>query len=189
MLQNPSRLNKELRLKLNLGCGQQKLPEHVNVDSQPLENPDLVVDLGREVWPWPDNSVDSAVASHVLEHLPGQSFFHFLKELYRVCKPGATVEIVLPHPRHDIFLQDPTHARPVMPGTLAMFSKAYVEGLAAKGQSLTPFYKYISVDFDLTNVRYVFDASVDMGDPELSWKAKHLNNIIFEWQATLVAVK
>lgn len=70
-----------------------------------------------------------------------------------------------------------------------MFSKAYVDGMAAQGLTLTPLGKHNGVDFDLTNVRYVFDASVDMADPELAWKAKHLSNIVFEWRATLVAVK
>jgi hypothetical protein len=176
-------------LKLNLGCGRKKLEGHVNVDSQPLESPDVVCDLGVEVWPWEDNSVDGAVATHVLEHLPGETFFHFLRELHRVCKPGAQVEVLLPHPRHDIFLNDPTHVRPVMPGTLAMFSKRYVEALAEKQQFLTPFYKYNKIDFDMTRVRYWFDQSVDKDDPDLEWKAKHLNNIVFEWGTTLTVVK
>lgn len=166
-----------------------KLDGYVNVDSQPLVNPDVVVDLGAASWPWWTDSVDHVVASHVLEHLPGDAFFHFLRELYRVCKPDATVDIALPHPRHDIFLNDATHCRAVMPGTLAMFSKRHVEALAAKGDFLTPFYKYHGVDFDMPTVRYAFDASVDMNDPELMWKAKHLNNIIFEWTATLTVKK
>ena len=184
-----SHLHRGSRLKLNLGCGRRKLLGYVNVDAQAMEDPDVVCDLGIEQWPWADNSVDAALASHVLEHLPGESFFHFLRELYRVCKAGATIDVVLPHPSHDIFLNDATHARAVMPGTLAMFSKHYVETLAKKGLFLTPFYKYHGVDFSMPKVMYTFDAAVDKDDPELEWKAKHLRNIIFEWSATLTVVK
>ena len=165
------------------------MPGYVNVDVQSMENPDVVCDLGTDVWPWADSSVDEAIASHVLEHLPGETFFHFLRELYRVCKPGATVEIVLPHPSHDIYLNDPTHCRSVMPGTMAMFSKRYVETMAAKGSFLTPFYERCGVDFDIRTVRYTFDPAVDKDDPELEWKAKHLRNIIFEWSTTLTVIK
>jgi hypothetical protein len=177
-------------MKLNLGCGKRKMNGWVNVDSQPMENPDVVLDLAAEVWPWADNSVDEVFASHMMEHiLPGAPFFHFLKELYRVCCNGAQIKVILPHPSHDIFLNDPTHVQAIMPGTLAMFSKSYVESMAAKGDILTPFYRYIGVDFLIEKVHYRFGPDVDLEDPELEWKAKHLRNIIFEWQTTLTAVK
>jgi len=176
-------------MKLNLGCGGKKLPGWVNVDSQPMEDPDAVADLTTP-WPWPDSSVDEVFASHVIEHIaPVGPFMHFMSELWRVCKPGAKVEIILPHPRHDIFLSDPTHVHAVMPGTLVMFSKKYTEALALKGQKLTPFWKYLGVDFDMGTVRYWFDPAVDKNDPELEWKAKHLSNVIFEWGTTLTVVK
>jgi hypothetical protein len=97
--------------------------------------------------------------------------------------------VILPHPRHDIFLQDPTHVHAVMPGTMAMFSKKYAEMLAEKGQQLTPFWKYFKIDFDLGVIRYTFAEGIKADDPELSWKAKHLNNVIIEWEAVLTAVK
>lgn len=177
-------------LRLNLGCGKRKLNGWVNVDSQPMEDPDIVVDLSVNVWPWADNSVDEVFASHMMEHIPaGAPFFHFLKELWRVCKPGAVVKIILPHPMHDIFLQDPTHVQAIMPGTMAMFSKRHVETLAAKGDFLTPFYKYLGIDFNIDKVSYAFANDVDIEDPELEWKAKHLRNIIFEWHMGLTVVK
>lgn len=176
--------------KLNLGCGSKKLPGWVNVDAQPMEDPDVVVDIGREIWPWPDNSVDEALASHVIEHIPpAEPFFHFMRELHRVSKPGAKTYVILPHPRHDIFLQDPTHVHAVMPGTMAMFSKKYAERLAENGQQLTPFWKYFNIDFDFGDVKYAFSEGISADDPELSWKAKHLSNVIFQWEAELTAVK
>lgn len=120
--------------------------------------------------------------------MPDDTFFFFLQELYRVCKSGAKVLCILPHPSHDIFLNDPTHVRAVMPGTLAMFSKRYVEGAAKAGNVLTPFYKHYGVDFDINTVTYSYDPSVK-DDPDLEWKSKHLRNVIYEWRTTLTVIK
>lgn len=148
--------------------------------------PDVVCDLGGAPWPWPDNSVDEAVASHVLEHLTTAQLFHFMRECYRVMKAGAILSVTLPHPQHDLFLGDPTHQRPVMPGTLAMFSKRYFDDLAGRGLHITPFWKLLGVDFYLEpRIAYVFEAGVDPSDPDLEWKCKHLNNIIREWSGKL----
>lgn len=150
----------------------------------------MCCDLGAERWPFEDNSVDEALAEHVLEHLPGESFFHFMRELYRVLKPGGTVKVLLPHPRHDIFLSDPTHCRAVMPGTLMMFSRGQMASLREKGIRLTDFGERCGVDFYMDPVvHYEFDAAVDLDAPDLAWQAKRLNNIIKEWSTTLRAVK
>jgi len=177
-------------IKLNLGCGSKKLPGFVNVDAQPMEDPDVVVRLDTDRWPWNDNSVEAVEASHVIEHIaPVEPFFHFMRELHRVCANGARVHITLPHPSHDIFLQDPTHQHAILPGTLAMFSKKYAEMLAKHGHQLTPFWKYFNIDFDMGPVRYTFDPAVDGSDPDLEYKARHCRNIIKEWETTMVVCK
>ena len=154
-----------------------------------MEAPDAVVDLAKDRWPWADNSVSEVLAEHLLEHLSTEGFMHFMQELHRVCKNGAKIKVLLPHPRHDIFLNDPTHVRPIMPATFFGFSRKHMEALARKGLILTPFYKYLSVDFDLSSTMYWFDEGVSKNDPELEWKIKHLNNIVFMWGTTLTAVK
>jgi len=177
-------------MRLNLGSGGAKLPGWTNVDCETFENPDVVCDLGREIWPWRNSSVDEARASHLLEHLPGESFFHFLRELYRVLKPNAPVHLILPWPRHDIFLNDPTHVRAVMPATMVMFSRKYIRMLAEQGKFLTDFGARNKIDFELDpKILYKFSDGVDTNDPELAWKAAHLNNIIFEWHGTMRAIK
>lgn len=178
---------------LNLGCGRKKLEDHINVDFESIEGPDVVCDLGREVWPWPDNSVDGATASHLLEHLPGDTFVHFLQQLYRVCKNGALVNLVLPHPRHDIFLNDPTHVRPVMPATILLLSPRYVKLMEKSGLFLTDFGTRWGVNFELDpKILYKFDPTIDtkLTQPtELEWMAKHYSNIILEWLGTMKVVK
>ena len=113
-------------MRLNLGCGDKRMPGWRNVDKIAMCNPDEVVDLERLPWPWPDDSVEEILLSHVLEHI-GQTpdvYLGIIKEIYRVCRDGAKITIVVPHPRHDHFLQDPTHVRVVTPEGLNMFSQA-----------------------------------------------------------------
>ena len=42
---------------------------YVNVDANQDCSPDEVANLEDLPWPWPDNSVDQIVMTHVLEHL------------------------------------------------------------------------------------------------------------------------
>lgn len=180
-------------LQLNLGCGLKKLPGFVNVDCEPSVAPDVATDLAYRKWPWAESSVDRVICSHLLEHI-GDGFFFFLQELYRVCRPGAVVHIAVPHPRHNIFLQDPTHVRPVMPETFLGFSKQYCEEQAAKGCYYTPFWKLHGVNFHFDSAHYVIDPNIPMdlqqkAQADLRYYEQHFNNVVYEIQFDLKVVK
>ena len=102
-------------MKINLGSGSKILKGYVNVDKFQYYNPDVVHDLEKFPYPFEDNSIDEILLSHVLEHI-GQNpdvFNNIIKELYRICKNNSIVDIRVPHPRHDDFISDPTHVRPI----------------------------------------------------------------------------
>jgi len=144
-------------MKLNLGSGQNPLEGFVNVDK--YGTPDLVCDLEAFPWPWQTGSVDEVVISHVLEHL-GQSpdvFIGVMKELYRVCRAGALVRIRVPHPRHDFFLTDPTHVRPILPATFALFSKRHNRDWGRAGAANSPLALYHDVDFEIEEHSLLLD--------------------------------
>lgn len=145
-------------MKLNLGSGKTPREGWVNVDLTPACNPDVVWNLEQTPWPWPSNSVDEVLLSHVLEHLGADPnvYIAIVKELYRVCQDGARITIVVPHPRHDYFLFDPTHVRPITPNGLEMFSQR--ENLRAIGMHAanTPLGIYSEVDFEITSVEPVY---------------------------------
>jgi len=147
-------------MRLNLGCGNSKLPGFVNVDKMAACQPDQVVDLERVPWPWPDDSVEEVMLSHVLEHLGATAgaYFAVIKELYRVCRDGAKVTVVVPHPRHDSFLADPTHVRVVTPLGLELFSQTRNREWQEKGFANTPLGLYLGVDFAITAVNMLPDA-------------------------------
>jgi predicted SAM-dependent methyltransferase len=90
-------------MKLNLGCGHNRLQGWTNVDMFQECSPDVVVDLESLPWPWADASVERVLFNHSLEHLgqDSRTFLGMMKELYRVCQDGAEIEINVPHPRHE----------------------------------------------------------------------------------------
>ena len=104
----------------SLGC------ETVGVDAEPL-----AVEKARELFPalsfqlanvarlpFEDSSFDKAVAADLVEHLDDQTFRAMLRETKRVLRPGGTLSLYTPNPRHPIerlkardliLAQNPTH--------------------------------------------------------------------------------
>lgn len=144
-------------LKLNLGCGQNHLAGYVNVDR--FGSPDVRHDLEQFPWPWETGSVDEVMFNHVLEHLGATTalYLGIIKELYRVCRADATVVVVVPHPRHEHYLNDPTHVRPITPEGLQLFSKALNRQWAEGRVANTPLGLYLDVDFEVVQAQIVLD--------------------------------
>lgn len=142
-------------MRLNIGCGFNKLPGFVNVDGDALCEPDVVANL-EERWPFEDNSVEYIVANHVLEHL-GETTAKWMglwKEIWRVCKNDARMEIRVPHPRHENFITDPTHVRVILPGTIAMFDQSRnIRDLENHGQE-TKLGLMNGIDLEVTKAGY-----------------------------------
>jgi len=81
--------------KLNLGSGGYKKEGFINLDWNPINNPDVAHDLSKFPYPFPDNHFDYIEASHVLEHLDRP--FSVMKELHRILKPGGKLLVKVPH--------------------------------------------------------------------------------------------
>jgi len=138
-------------MKLNMGCGHNRREGFLNVDMSPECKPDVVCDLEKFPWPWDNDSVDEVVFNHCLEHLGGDPrvFLGIMKELYRVCQPEAVIQINVPHPRHDNFINDPTHVRAITPVLLTLFDKKRNDEWKARGAANSPLAHYLGVDFVL----------------------------------------
>ena len=183
-------------LKLNLGCGEHHKDGCINVDK--YGNPDVLHDLEAFPWPWEDNSVQEVELNHVLEHL-GESaavYFRIIKELYRICKAGARIHIGVPHPRHDDFLNDPTHVRVVTPDGLLLFSKSKNREWVDGGYANSPLGIYLDVDFEIESVNYTLDPvwaeklnKKEITEEYIDQAFRNFNNVVKEIRMVLKVVK
>jgi Methyltransferase domain len=99
-------------LKLDFGCGPNKREGFLGVDAIAFPNVDVVLDVTQTPWPWSDNSVEEAHASHFVEHLTGAQRQTFCNELFRVLIPGGKCTIITPHWASCRAYGDPTHMWP-----------------------------------------------------------------------------
>jgi len=81
--------------KLNLGCGEFPKEGFINVDYFSNSTPDVSHDLNKIPYPFDDDHFELVEADHVLEHLTDP--FGVMGELRRICAPGATIHIRVPH--------------------------------------------------------------------------------------------
>jgi hypothetical protein len=185
-------------MRLNLGCGNHKVDGWLNVDKVAACNPDQIVDLEALPWPWATDSVDEIVLNHVLEHLGAATdiYLGIFKELYRICRNGSRITIVVPHPRHDHFLNDPTHVRPITEIGLLMFSQAANRHWIAAGGADTPLGIYLGIDFETVSVQRrlgePWSGRYERGEissPDLDYAARTHNNVIQHTEIVLRAVK
>jgi SAM-dependent methyltransferase len=112
--------------KLNIGCGRNIRPGWVNVDIAPLPGVDVVADLDdcrRTPLPLADDSADELLLSHVIEHI--RDPLALMQELHRVARPGARMEIRVPHGASDDAYEDPTHVRQYFHHSFGYFSQPY----------------------------------------------------------------
>ena len=174
-------------MKLNLGCGAKLKEGYVNVDKFDYYNVDKVHDLEKFPYPFDDDVVDEILMSHVLEHI-GQDpeiFNNVIKELYRICKNNTLIDIHVPHPRHDNFINDPTHVRPVTVAMLKLYSKAKNELWAKMGAANSPLGLIHNVNFEIVSSNFIFDERIrkkiktgEIKRDELQFYVDHHNNIV-----------
>lgn len=84
-------------IKLNLGCSTRRLPGYVNVDCQPAEAVDVVMDLKEIDKHYEEGTVDVIYISHVLEHFPRHEARDLIKKLYTILKKGGVLRIAVPN--------------------------------------------------------------------------------------------
>jgi SAM-dependent methyltransferase len=120
------------RTRLNLGSGRKYDPTAVNLDVTPDTQPDVVHDLNRFPWPFPNDRFDHLAMHDVLEHL--DDTVRVLEEIHRVCRPGAKVHIVVPHFSSDGAFADPTHKRFFAAGTFGYFTAGHPNNFYTKAR-------------------------------------------------------
>lgn len=145
-------------MKLNIGSGYTRIPGFVNVDDDPLVNPDYSLNLDdvNIRLPFDDNSVSEIRAHHILEHI-GDGFIPLMKEMYRVCEHGAILDIAVPHHFHEVFYGDVTHKRPITISGMNMFSKRVNREHIEKHNSSSGMGLKYDIDFDMIWYDFEYD--------------------------------
>ena len=105
---------------LDVGCGATKYPGSVGLDISPHTAADVVHDLNVRPYPFEDDSFDQVLMQDVIEHVA--SPISVMEEIYRICKPGARVQLRTPHFSSVLAYGDPTHTH--------YFSRIALEQLA-----------------------------------------------------------
>lgn len=142
--------------QLRLGAGIKSDPEALNIDVRNLDGIDIVHDLTRFPWPVEDNQFNIVVARDVIEHIPpirknGKDLLvHFIEEVYRVSKTGATCLFKFPHPDEKHQFGDPTHYRHIKP---SMFTH-FCPNSGRWGKSINTNAKFKMLDNEYINHNY-----------------------------------
>ena len=106
-------------MKISLGAGTEveQGEEWVNVDIVKLPGIQVVHNLMEFPYPFEDASADYIKAKDLIEHLAPYTntneivILEFMKECYRILKPGGTLWIQTPGWQADFLWIDPTHVR------------------------------------------------------------------------------
>lgn len=80
---------------LNLGCGNNIIPDWLNCDDSPVPGA-VYLDCSKS-FPFPSGSFDHVFAEHLIEHMRLPAIEAFLHECHRVLKPGGTIRLVTPN--------------------------------------------------------------------------------------------
>lgn len=162
--------------RLDIACGQNKTPGFFGVDIANLPDVDLVWDLEKFPWPFPDNSVDEAVCNHYIEHT--KDLIAFMNEVYRILRPGAQILIRAPYYNSMRAWQDPTHIRAISEATFLYYNKEW--------RTLNKLTHYpITCDFDFV-FGYDFTPDWAMRSEEAkAFAVRHYTNVVTDIQVIL----
>jgi SAM-dependent methyltransferase len=92
---------------LDIGCGVNKVAGAIGMDANPRTNADVIHDLDKPPYPFPDDEFDVVIGRHVMEHV--REPLAVLGELHRITRPGGVVKILVPHWTNPDWASDLTH--------------------------------------------------------------------------------
>ncbi len=171
---------------LDLACGDNKRPGFLGVDKWKTDSTDYVFDLlGDEAWPIEDSSVDMLHSSHFVEHIPGLARPKFFEECWRILKPGAQFQVIVPYWNSHRAVQDFTHAwPPVCEASFLYFNKTW-----RQNNKLEHGLYDVKADFDFT-YGYSLDPEIHVRNQEYQQLAvKYYTNSVMDLFVTLTARK
>ncbi|MCP4634075.1 MAG: methyltransferase domain-containing protein [candidate division Zixibacteria bacterium] len=92
---------------LDLGCGDEKLPEALGLDVNHRSQADIIHDMNIFPYPFPDQAFDGIRAVSVIEHL--DNILEVMEELHRITRTGGVLKITVPFFTSRYAFTDITH--------------------------------------------------------------------------------
>lgn len=94
---------------LDIGCGNNKYPCSLGMDRVKLPSVDIIHDIEDFPYPFINNSFDTIVMQHVLEHVSKENMANIkiIEEAHRLLRPKGTLIVEIP--LGPCFNFDPTH--------------------------------------------------------------------------------
>lgn len=180
-------------MKINLGSGYKRIEGYLNLDHDPLTNPDYLVDVEHEDLPLATNSVSHITAHHILEHV-GANFLHLIQEMYRVSEPNAEWDIKFPHFRSDLQHMDPTHKRSLTVDQFMLFSKSYNRYHIQQWNSSSGFGLKLDVNIEVIKFKHNplphWEQQFGSMTPEqIAQVGDRFNNVFFETHLIVRVIK
>ena len=81
--------------RLKLGCCSDIKKGYMNLDKSKTKGVDVVHDLDKYPWPFPNNRFDEVYGRDAIEHV--KDLFRAMQEIHRISKNGATVRLIVPY--------------------------------------------------------------------------------------------
>ena len=107
---------------LDIGCYNYKLPGSIGVDLNKGPQVDVVADM--HALPFLTSSIEKIHTRHTLEHVLNPHIC--ISELYRACKPGGRITVIVPHYSNHAYWSDLTHRHPFSVRSFEFFDLEYV---------------------------------------------------------------
>lgn len=118
-----SKYSKDGIVRIDLGCGGNKIPGFIGIDYRKVPGVDIVQDLEETPWALPDACATQIICGHVVEHInPAKfGFIKFMDECWRILKYDGEIMISTPYAGSRGYWADPTHCNPCAIETWAYF--------------------------------------------------------------------
>lgn len=162
-------------LMVNLGCGKDIRIGWENIDQFPGTGVNKVIDFSYDPLPYPDNSVDEILASHVLEHII--NWEALVKEYYRVIIPKGKLTIKVPYMDYG-----PFHVRYFNKTSLNGFTYEPMgehSGLEFDGKQMFKIVKFSFTKYKKYNYHFKKYFGINWGIPtqpeELTWQLEKMD--------------
>ena len=147
-------------VKLDLACGANKQQGgFIGMDMFPYPGVDIVHNALKFPWPLPDESINSIVASHFLEHVPSTGVDHHLSGLIDLL---ISKKVITAKEAKDKFGEHVTFSY-----FISLLNEAWrVLKVGGQFAFVVPYYQSIGFAQDPTHTKMMCEASMLYFDPE-----------------------